>query len=218
MNLQTPPFREFRRLRKQRRLHEALRHLREGFSRRALESQEVLQAGRLLLEEYDGTEAIRPDLDVLVLGLDELPKARLRGYDISPSSIEIAGALAQAAGTGRRARYETRDALDLVQMPKQSADAGICSFLVEHLEDPDKLFRVMHHLLRPGGRAFVTGALTAAQIDHIYEFRNESELVCMAEAQGLRVLETLSTNPNRLLPRARFVPRSMAMLLERVKS
>ncbi len=68
MNLQTPPFREFRRLRKQRRLHEALRHLREGFSRRALESQEVLQAGRLLLEEYDGTEAIRPDLDVLVLG------------------------------------------------------------------------------------------------------------------------------------------------------
>ncbi len=68
MSLQTPPFREFRRLRKQRRLHEALRHLREGFSRRALESQEVLQAGRLLLEEYDGTEAIRPDLDVLVLG------------------------------------------------------------------------------------------------------------------------------------------------------
>ncbi len=153
-----------------------------------------------------------------IWALDELPKARLRGYDISPSAIEIAGALAQAAGTGRRARYETRDALDLMQMPKQSADAGICSFLVEHLEDPDKLFRVMHHLLRPGGRAFVTGALTAAQIDHIYEFRNESELVCMAEAQGLRVLETLSTNPNRLLPRARFVPRSMAMLLERGKS
>ncbi len=153
-----------------------------------------------------------------IWALDELPKARLRGYDISPSAIEIAGALAQAARTGKRARYETRDALDLMKMPKQSADAGICCFLVEHLENPDKIFRVMYHLLRPGGRAFVTGALTAAQIDHIYEFRNESELVCMAEAQGLRVLETLSTNPNRLLPRARFVPRSMAMLLERGKS
>ena len=32
---------------------------------------------------------------------------------------------------------------------------------------------------------------------------------------GLRVLETLSTNPKRLLPRARFVPRSMALLVQK---
>jgi hypothetical protein len=68
-----------------------------------------------------------------------------------------------------------------------------------------------------GGRAFVTGALTAAQIDHIYEFRHESELVQMAELTGLRVLQTCSTNPRRTLPRARFVPRSMALLLEKPK-
>ena len=71
---------------------------------------------------------------------------------------------------------------------------------------------------RPGGCFFVTGALTAAQIDHIYEFRHESELVSLAEDCGLRVLETLSTNPARLLPGARFVPRSMALLVQKPRT
>lgn len=147
--------------------------------------------------------------------LHTLKKAKLSGYDISPSSIEIASSVARAAGAGDRAIYVEKDALDLTELAPESADAGICSFLIEHLEKPEQLFRVVNHLLRPGGVFFVTGALTAAQIDHIYEFRNESELVCMAEDNGLRVLETLSTNPRRLLRRARFVPRSMALLVQK---
>jgi len=151
--------------------------------------------------------------------LHSLKHARLQGYDISPSSIEIASAVAQAAGVGDRAKYLEKNALSLTELDADAADAGICSFLIEHLEDPEQLFRVIHYLLKPGGVFFVTGALTAAQIDHIYEFRRESELVRMAEDCQLRVLETLSTNPARLLPRARFVPRSMALLVQKpVKS
>ncbi len=121
----------------------------------------------------------------------------------------------RAAGTEERATYELKDALDLAELDAECADAGITSFLIEHLETPQKLYRVIYHLLKPGGVFFVTGALTAAQIDHIYEFNNESELVRMAEENGLRVLETLSTNPKRLLPRARFVPRSMALVVQK---
>ena len=150
-----------------------------------------------------------------IWALSVLPKCTLRAYDVSRSSIQIAGSLATAAGISDRVDYEECDALDLVQRAPESADAGICCFLLEHLENPEKLFRVIHHLLRPGGRAFLTGALTAAQIDHIYEFRKESELVLMAEEQGLRVVETLSASPKRLLPKARFVPRSMALIVEK---
>ena len=147
--------------------------------------------------------------------LSVLDKACLRGFDISPTSIEIASSVVRAAGMEERAKYQERDALSLTELDGECADAGISSFLIEHLEDPARLFHVINHLLRPGGVFFVTGALTAAQIDHIYEFRNESELVSMAEDSGLRVLETLSTNPKRLLPRARFVPRSMALLVQK---
>lgn len=150
-----------------------------------------------------------------LVAMHRRPDARLDGFDISPSSIEISRALAAAAGLADRARYELRDALDLTSHPAGVADACICNFLVEHLEDPDRLFQVIEHVLAPGGKAFVSGALTAAQVDHIYEFRRESELVLLAERHGMRVLETLSVQPQRTLPRAQFLPRSMSLIVQK---
>ncbi|HNC95675.1 MAG TPA: class I SAM-dependent methyltransferase [Myxococcota bacterium] len=150
--------------------------------------------------------------------LSERPDATLHGYDVSPSSIVIASSVAEAAGVNHRVQYTRRNALDLESMPAGEADAVICSFLIEHLEEPWRLVAVISRLLKPGGRAFLTGALTAAQVDHIYEFRRESELVLLCEQHDLRVLETISVAPQRLLPKARFLPRSMGLLLQRRKS
>jgi SAM-dependent methyltransferase len=150
-----------------------------------------------------------------VWALTVLPEARLQGFDVSRSSIEIATSVSQSAGCGDRAVYVQRDALSLQQMASQCADGVICSFLVEHLEKPEQLFAVVHHLLKPGSLGFVTGALTAAQVDHIYEFRYESELLRLCEAHGLRVLSTLSVGPRRRLPNARFLPRSMALIVQK---
>lgn len=150
-----------------------------------------------------------------LLALHRRPTARLLAFDISPSSIAIASSLAHAAGLSDRARYELRDALELHVQAAGSAAACICNFLVEHLEEPERLFAVIHHLLAPGGKAFISGALTAAQVDHIYELRHESELVLLAERHGLRVLETLSVNPARTLPEARFLPRSMSLIVQK---
>jgi len=150
-----------------------------------------------------------------VLALDRLPEAKLTGYDISPSAMVIARSIAEAAGVGDRAKYEEKDALNLQEVPAEIADACVCGFVVEHLEDPQKLFRVIAHLLKPHGTAFITGALTAAQIDHIYEFRNESELVLMCEVEGLRVTDSLSVAPRRTLPNARYLPRSQALIVQK---
>jgi SAM-dependent methyltransferase len=150
-----------------------------------------------------------------IWALDELPGARLFGYDISPSSIAIARSLAEAAQVENRASYLEKSALDLAGLSPNVADACICSLVVEHLEQPLQLFASIEHLLTVGGRAFIIGALTAAQIDHIYEFREESELVRMCEQNGLRVLESLSVGPRRTLPKARFLPRSMALLVQK---
>jgi hypothetical protein len=147
--------------------------------------------------------------------LHALPGATLDAYDISPSSLKIAGALAAAAGLSQRARYTLGDALELDTGAMPPADACICCFLVEHLEDPDRLLENLARLLRPGGHAFFTGALTAAQIDHIYEFRHESELVLLAEQHGLRVLEMRSAGPRRTLSGANFLPRSAALIVQK---
>jgi 2-polyprenyl-3-methyl-5-hydroxy-6-metoxy-1,4-benzoquinol methylase len=141
--------------------------------------------------------------------------ARLVGYDISPSAIEMSSSLARAARLADRARYELRNALDIDPAAMEPADACICSFLIEHLEDPERLMEVIAGLLRPNGTAFLTGALTAAQVDHIFEFQRESELVLLAERHGLRVLDLRSAGPKRTLPNARFLPRSAALVLQK---
>jgi hypothetical protein len=147
--------------------------------------------------------------------LTVLPRACLQGFDISDSSIAIATSVARAAGLGHRAAYTLKNALDLDEVADRMADGVICSFLVEHLEKPEELFTVVHHLLKPRGIAFVTGALTAAQVDHIYEFHVESEFVKQCEEHGMRVLATLSAGPSRTLPKAQFLPRSMALIVQR---
>ena len=149
-----------------------------------------------------------------LIALHRRPGVRLTGFDISPSSVAIAQALAEASGHADRVRYVLKDALEL-PVEGRSADACICNFLVEHLEQPERLFAVIRDVLRPGARAFITGALTAAQVDHIHEFRRESELVLLAEDHGMRVLETLSVGPQRTLPGARFLPRSMALIVQK---
>ena len=150
-----------------------------------------------------------------VWALTNRPDARLQGFDISPSSIAIASSIATAAGVRDRVTYTERNALDLATMPRASADAVICSFLIEHLEDPGLLVANIANLLKPGARAYLAGAITAAQTDHIYEFKNESDLVLLCEQHGLRVVETLSVNPKRTLPKAKHLPRSMGLILER---
>lgn len=152
-----------------------------------------------------------------VWALHRLPQARLEGFDISPSSIAIAGSVSTAAGVAGRAKYELKDALDLARATSESADAVINCFLAEHLERPSKLFEVIARLLKSDGRAFVAVGLTAAQVDHIFEFRRESELVKLAEDAGLRMVESFVGAPRRTLPKAKFLPRSMAMILAKRK-
>ena len=143
------------------------------------------------------------------------PGLSLRGFDISPTSLAVASTLSLAAGLESRARYEVCNALDLCDQPSPQAQACICCFLIEHLEHPARLVQVLSHVLVPGGLVFFTGALTAAQADHIYEFRAESEFVLLAERAGFRVLDTRSVAPARQLAKARFLPRSMALVLQK---
>lgn len=138
---------------------------------------------------------------------------RLQGFDISATSIDIASALARASGLDGRAAYVQGDALELAALLPPQAHACICCFLVEHLEQPARLMQAIRHVLAPGGVVYFTGALTAAQIDHIYEFRLESEFLRLAEDAGFRVLDARSVAPARRLRKARFLPRSMAMVM-----
>lgn len=135
---------------------------------------------------------------------------RVQGVDISPTSVERANNLAIHLGL-TSVTYALGDAQEY---NNPEYDVAISSFLLEHLEEPKRLLQSLHHNLKPGGYGWITTALTAAEIDHITEFRKESEVTRFCEQEGFRVVYSLSTNPP---PRKkkRFLPRSMAMIVQK---
>lgn len=142
-----------------------------------------------------------------------LPQAQVLGLDISETSVTLANQMRLKTDVAQRVRFEVGDATDFTA--PEPFDLAMSCFLLEHLEAPEALMNTLQKNLKPGGRAWVTGALTAAEIDHIYEFRKESELIALAEDNSFRVIGSLSLGPDNYPQRVPFLPRSMAMVLEK---
>lgn len=165
------------------------------------------QKGGLLLDLGSGSGV----WGLLLLNL--CPNWKVQGVDISKKSVELANKMAELNGFGARAEYSANDAL--LYSPSEKIDACISCFLLEHLENPKKLLMSMAHNLEAGSFAFLTVALTASEIDHIKEFKHESEIVIMAEEAGFRVLATYSASPESYPSDYKFLPRSMALVLQK---
>jgi len=149
------------------------------------------------------------------LGLSFLanrPNSSLVGIDISASSIAMSQGIASAFGQDR-ATYRREDALGLPAEYLKAYDAVICGELMEHLPDPSRLLRTIRDVLKPGGRAYVTAAITAAAPDHIYEFTTPDEVLDMARSQGLDVREFICEETRAMTSKAKGPPRTLAMIL-----
>lgn len=113
--------------------------------------------------------------------LQALPDAFGHGLDISPSSQAYASRHIAAFGLESRYQVHLRDVAD-------EADAGapwlICVEVLEHLEDPVAFLRSLRRVLAPGGRAFITAALDAANADHIYLYRTSEQVQAHLQAAG----------------------------------
>jgi 2-polyprenyl-3-methyl-5-hydroxy-6-metoxy-1,4-benzoquinol methylase len=94
-------------------------------------------------------------------------------------------------------------------------DAGISCFLLEHLERPQELLSSLSAALKPGAHAFITGAITAAEIDHIYEFKSEGEILSLVESVGFRVKHLYSAEPVNTPRNRKYLPRSLAMVVQK---
>ena len=148
-----------------------------------------------------------------LLLLDKKPEWSVSAVDISETSIKLSREMADNIGKAHTIDHVCGDALTF--RGKRLFDAGISCFLIEHLEDPSLLFRNLADNLKPGALAFVTGALTAAEVDHIYEFIKESEVIKLAEDAGFRMIASLSANSGKIPLESYYLPRSMAMVIQK---
>ncbi len=143
----------------------------------------------------------------------KVPGWSMTAVDISPLSVQTSREMIGNWDPAAKIEYVCDDATK--HKLKSPADAGVCCFLLEHLESPPSLLKNLSDNLKEGGYAFVTGALTAAEHDHIYEYVRESELLLHAEEAGLRVISAESFDSGRTPRSQKYLPRSMAMLMQK---
>src|SRR5581483_7470150 len=101
------------------------------------------------------------------------PGWRAHAIDISDSSVAFSRAVAQLNGDAR-VDVRKRDVFDIPDDEKY--DRLICGELLEHLERPEELLAKLARLSAPGARLFVTTAVLAANIDHIYLYSSAQEV------------------------------------------
>lgn len=143
---------------------------------------------------------------------DNFPTLNIKSVDISETSVEHAKALVEI-NEQANIQVVLGDALNYKDATPK--DIGISCFLIEHLETPNLLLKNLSDNIKEDGYAFVTAALSAAEIDHIYEIRYESELIKLAEEAGFRVISSYSSAPSTYTKNMKYLPRSMAMVLQK---
>ena len=109
------------------------------------------------------------------LVLEKVPGSIGRGHDISAHSKRYAER--QVASFGCESRYSVilRDIVE--DTPKEQTPFLISVEVLEHLEDPQKFLHALRRMLKPGGKAFITAAITAPNEDHIFLYNNSEEVV-----------------------------------------
>jgi SAM-dependent methyltransferase len=131
-----------------------------------------------------------------LLALRQWPNARATLLDLSRFSLTFAERLLAAGRTSERCVRRQGDVLKLAPLP--STNRIICSELLEHVPDPDRLLERLREALAPGGIAYVTGAINAAQPDHVYLFTSDEQLFRTLEKHGLKIRAHLTAcHPNR---------------------
>lgn len=113
--------------------------------------------------------------------LERLPEVRGAGYDVSAAALAFARRHLDALGVADR--YETR----LGEPSIDPVEWLVCIEVLEHLEDPVAFLRDLRAALVPGGTAFVTAALNAAHVDHIFLYESPDAVAAHLAEAGFAV-------------------------------
>lgn len=96
------------------------------------------------------------------------------GIDLSKSAIAISKELSVACGVSDRINIQLQDIF--LYESVQTFDRIICGELLEHVEDPVSVLKKLSVLLKDNGKVFLTTVAWAAAIDHIYLYKNSTEI------------------------------------------
>jgi 2-polyprenyl-3-methyl-5-hydroxy-6-metoxy-1,4-benzoquinol methylase len=110
------------------------------------------------------------------------------GVDLSPTSIELTRQLLSSPHFGGFQNFELREADFLAaSLPDQAFNAIVMGEVLEHVEAPARFMARLRELAAPGAFVFVTTAINAPTIDHIYLFETPEAVRDMVTVAGFAI-------------------------------
>jgi SAM-dependent methyltransferase len=119
--------------------------------------------------------------------LELLPEVRGVGYDISSYSLSFTERVIGAFGLCDRYRIEVRDIVTTTPAPE---DFVICQEVLEHLENPAEFVCFLFDMTKPGGLAYITAAINASHVDHIYLYRSPDDVLHHLTEAGFEIIDS----------------------------
>jgi len=116
------------------------------------------------------------------------------GVDVSPTSLQMTQRLLESDESIPLARRQLllTDFLEATALDG-TYDAIVMGEVLEHVEQPLLFLQRIKALAARGAFIFITTAVNAPAIDHIYLFRSVAEVKELAVAAGLRIVDALAT-------------------------
>jgi len=110
------------------------------------------------------------------------------GVDLSPTSIAMTRGLLEGGRFGRFHDYELRQADFLeASLPQKAFQAVVMGEVLEHVESPGDFMSRIAELAAPGAFVFITTAINAPAVDHIFLFDSPGAVRQLARDAGFQV-------------------------------
>jgi 2-polyprenyl-3-methyl-5-hydroxy-6-metoxy-1,4-benzoquinol methylase len=120
------------------------------------------------------------------------PTWRGVGLDLSEASISFTDRVTTLNGVRERVELVHQDFF--LHPEGDKLDRIICGEFLEHVEKPQLVLEKLRRLVKPEGRVFLTAAVWAANIDHIYLYESAEQVREHVRAAGFEMENELVQN------------------------
>ena len=139
------------------------------------------------------------------------------GIDLSDASISFSKELFKANKIQEKFYTFIKQDFYDYQGPEEF-DMVMCGEFLEHVEDPVKILTKIHEILKNDGKLFLTVAIWAAHIDHIYLYKSAEEVRDHVRQAGFSIDKELvqaSFDKDESDPEKSKIPASYAAILSK---